>query len=422
MSKKSKDNDIFFENIKNRKMVLNKIYVYGCYSKKDIKNIRKSMNYDDSLFRMYDYILKMIKDTFKLNVEAERRKKELCYRFTQDNYDKPYSPLYEVYKLKSYKNEKLKSFFLIQQILNKEYLKKKHIEREGLTHNEIIDFLDEEINSIERGQEYFFNESTIYYHLKDLYEIGVLDKKSIKTNYVYSIKDNFFDRFDIKELEKLFCIIEFARGIVVPAVDGYFLSEKISNYFINKFSTDNILKNKNIFSFKGQTNHQLLDEEDVYTILKAINCKKRVSFKNKKKKVLGERPIEIQYDKLLGRWYLITEKGTNKLEVIENLKICDEDDKKEKYIKNRKQKKIVLEVYSEFTVEKILRERGNGKLSKIEEDLYEYEFFAEDVLEHLPWIRSLGEGVKVKKSDEHDLSERLFSEWKEIFNVYKNIQ
>ena len=421
MSKKSKDNDIFFESIKSRKMVLNKIYAYGCYSKKDIKNFRKSMNCDDSLFRMYDYILKMIKDVFKLNIEAERRKKELCYRFTQDNYDKPYSSLYEVYKLKSYTNEKLKSFFLIQQVLNKEYLKKRQIVRKGLTRNEIIDFLEEEINNVEREKEYFFNESTIYYHLEDLYEIGILEKKTIKKNYVYSIKDNFFDKFDIKELEKLFCIVEFARGIVVPAVDGYFFSEKISNYFIDKFSTDDIVKNRNIFSFKGQTNHQLLDEEDVYTILEAINCGKRVSFKNKKKKVLEERPIEIQYDKLLGRWYLITEKGINRLEMIENLKACDEDDKKEKYVKNKKQKKIVLEVYSEFTAQKILRERGNGKLSKIEENLYEYEFFAEDVLEHLPWIRSLGDGVKVKKSDEHKLSEKLCSEWEEMLNVYKNI-
>ena len=57
-------------------------------------------------------------------------------------------------------------------------------------------------------------------------------------------------------------------------------------------------------------------------------------------------------------------------------------------------------------------------MEKIDEDNYLFSIQVKRPYEMIPWIRSFGEVAKVRKSEVHDLSERIKEDWRNLANEY----
>ena len=72
-------------------------------------------------------------------------------------------------------------------------------------------------------------------------------------------------------------------------------------------------------------------------------------------------------------------------------------------------------------ISRIKCEGGKGKITRLDEYHHVYETEVIRPLEMIPWIRSFGSTVKVRRSSEHDLYERIKEDWEMALKKYDDI-
>lgn len=93
---------------------------------------------------------------------------------------------------------------------------------------------------------------------------------------------------------------------------------------------------------------------------------------------------------------------------------------------NEELKEIVIEFRFDedkepYILGRIEREGHGGKISRIEEGLYEYKIRLRDPNEMLPWIRSFGERAKVISSEGNNTIDTIANDWKRAVEKYESI-
>lgn len=71
-----------------------------------------------------------------------------------------------------------------------------------------------------------------------------------------------------------------------------------------------------------------------------------------------------------------------------------------------------------YLLRRIEKEGKWGVLSQLEENLYLFEISVSDPNEMVPWFKSFCDKVKVLKSDDHDLPDKIEADWRVALEKY----
>ena len=258
-----------FERIRG---YLDKIYLFGCYSRKNLAIIQgfSGSHVDDTI-----KLLKKL-DFFKNALAIQGRKKS--YNLLRKYSTSGQIPLADVYTLRNFFNdEDLFAYLWILAYLNDK-------------------------NSNGRSEFYLKvhcpfikNDNTFKARLDSLVEDGYI----YKDNDVYKLCNaNALSSLREVELYELYNLVQFASATTYPRVAGSFLLRTIEREIYRRTRSE--VNTESPYIMRHTTNRNVLDEVLVYQLLFAIEEKRWVR--------IGKEyllPIELRYDNRVGRWYCV---------------------------------------------------------------------------------------------------------------------
>lgn len=258
-----------FERIRG---YLDKIYLFGCYSRKNLAIIQgfSGSHVDDTM-----KLLKKL-DFFKNALAIQGRKKS--YNLLRKYSTSGQMPLSDVYTLRNFFNdEDLFAYLWILACLN-----------------------DKKTN----GRSEFYlrvkcpfvkNDNTFKARLESL----VADGYIYKDNDIYKLCNaNALSSLREVELHELYNLVQFASATTYPRVAGSFLLRTIERELYRRTRAE--INTESPYIMRHTTNRNVLDEVLVYQLLFAIEEKRWVR--------IGKEyllPIELRYDNRVGRWYCV---------------------------------------------------------------------------------------------------------------------
>lgn len=418
------------------------IYIYGCYSKDEIiaklTNVGKT-KYNDEIKRL----ISMYGSDFFKNEKIDKKKRP---NFSYDRYDNSANYLIKSYKIKTYTKNEYVNYTYILQILNQEL-------KEGLTLSDILNY----INSFFDNDDYI-NLSSLNRHCKDLLDIGFIKKQMDK----YLISDNFLDKLNEEELNTLIQTLYFYRGVAPLSSQAMFTIETLKEYLNDKFYKNddfenNVIKDnsnvEDIYIYKNVFLNNILNENDIYNILYAINNNNKLkiifTIKNKEFEIITV-PLKIISEYKDGRQYLlcydITKNCPNNIfidNIIKSEILEDKFDVKEfqstldliekSYSMTQlydlddplSAKPILVEVM--FSIEeeqynfiksRVLNTKRHGIIEEISNTQFLYKIEVLSPNEMIPYIRSFGKYAKVIPSKNHNLYEKINEDWSNLKEYY----
>lgn len=428
MKNKNSNNEksIHIRDFSRIKPLFSEIYIYGCYSKEDIiKNIHNvgKTKYTDEINR----ISEMFGEDFFANEKVEKLKRP---HFYYDRYYNIANYLIKSYKIKSYTEKEFRYYFYILQCIQCLDKPLEAIELQG----EIDSYFDEEIE---------IDRTTFKRKLDDLVEVGFVQEKDTK----YFPVNNFLEDLTEKELQSLIQALYFFRGITPLSSQGIFAIETIKEFI--KFKEIDV-KTKDIYLYVNSHFSNILNDNDIYNIICAINDSK--TLKITKEKVEFEAvPLKILEEHKYGRQYLLCydlskKRPTNILiNDISSCKITENSFNIEDYkssldlieksysmsqlyaLENPlEQKPVLVEVEFSFDNKKICHEvrekvittKRQGTVEQISDTNFVYKIEVLSPKEMIPYIRSFGHYAKVKKSEHHNLYEEINEDWSNLKKAY----
>lgn len=410
-----------YDTIRN---VLRHLYIYGCYSRDDFKNMGISgRKYDNERKR----ILNFINEKFVVEEYVSNTK---YIGLKNDMFKSARNFLVDSYMTKTISENYINYFFLIQQILNQSKV--------GLSSNEIIDYVSELIpkNTDEK--------STIIRMLRDMVNQGFIKEEKIKNKKIYSISDDFFKEFTIDEIIQIYYATDFYCSTSFISAPGYYLKDTIKKYL--KYERNYELNEKEIYLLKDNFLSRIIDDEIIINILNSIINNKdiKIYYRNNKKPIICV-PYKIITEFNYGRQYLLCEiiesnkvklfriDRINKIKENENIKMIYNPENYDEYIQNcwcvgfHEDKNNLIDIEIDFfiddnkeqyIIQRILKEGKWGQLNKIKEGEYVFKIKVSDARELIPWIRSFTGFAKVRKSEQHNLYELIEGDRKESLKNY----
>lgn len=308
------------------------------------------------------------------------------------------------------------------------------------------------------------DEKTVRSDLRYLEEIGVVRREAGGRPYRYVLNNDLTDCLSQKELIDLYEFVDIMANTQIPSVQGYLLRDNLKKALKSAVPEeewdDRLLEP---FSYKYHYDARILDEAHLYTLLRTIHLRKRISFqyfspKNRKSYSAKETnplfgretevrrestlPLKVVYDHQYGRWYLIgaAAKGRFvKFRMEGMIDIAEEQEAPEEYFALKKQKldeqmrhSWLIDTGETVTVRaKFYRPRGQadfiaervrlqgqwGEIVEENEDFFIYEIQVNGVTEIRPWLRGFGSSCEVLSPA--DLRQSFIDEWKEIGDYYE---
>ncbi|WP_037283985.1 helix-turn-helix transcriptional regulator [Saccharibacillus sacchari] len=308
------------------------------------------------------------------------------------------------------------------------------------------------------------DEKTIRSDLRYLEEIGVVRREPGGRPYRYVLNNDLTDCLSQKELIDLYEFVDIMANTQIPSVQGYLLRDNLKKALKSAVPEeewdDGLLEP---FSYKYHYDARILDEAHLYTLLRTIHLRKRISFqyfspKNRKSYSAKETnplfgretevrrestlPLKVVYDHQYGRWYLIgaAAKGRFvKFRMEGMIDIAEEQEAPDEYFALKKQQldeqmrhSWLIDTGETVTVRaKFYRPRGQadfiaervrlqgqwGQIVEENEDFFIYEIQVNGVTEIRPWLRGFGSSCEVLAPA--DLRQSFIDEWKEIGDYYE---
>lgn len=412
--------------------VLRYFYIYGCFSRNDLKKIISGRKYDNERRR----IIYSLKSEYIDDLNIIEGSKNI--RIVFDMFRIAGNFLADTYLISRFNRNDVVLFFLILQTLNGS--------KKALSINEILNSINEALPT----DEGLFEEITLRRKLDELVEEGLLaEKKLDKRTMAYSIYEDFFGDIPDEVFSSLFNGVSFFANVAPVSVPGFYLLETLSNYM--KYERGLKLPRENIFMYKHYHLHKIIDDEIISVVLQCLHRREKVRFDysiedNNKGTDVIVTPLKLVSDYLYGRQYLFAIENLGKkirlfrIDKIQNIEPAneasgdiDEYSRYEKYIekswcatmlKHNKLEKIEVEFRIDeekeyYIIERLKKEGKWGEIKRIEEGRYLYSIEVTDAGELIPWLRSFAGFVKVIDADGHNIGERLKNEWKETLEKYE---
>ncbi len=355
-------------------------FINGFKTRQDFAEKKSARTYDDEKRRVESWL----KEYIKYNNTKKGKTPYIfidCSKISEN-------PLYNAFYSKSFTNSQILLHFLILDILSG----------------------GEKLNISEIAEQIYYDidENTIRNKLKNYIDEGiVLVEKQGKTNY-YSLSTDRTDEY-FKEYAGLEDMIKFFSGTSEFGVIG-----------------DSILKSmdisNDIFLFKHNFIVHTLEDEILFYIITAINQKKNINVKkiskNGNESSYSLVPLKIHVSTQTGRRYLIAYRKklerivSERLDYIKEVKIASIEENYDTYMQgytqnadrcfsvsfgNRKDNKnnehisftIVADEKTErYVIDRLYREKRNGTVERIRENVYKYSAEVFDSNETLPWIKT----------------------------------
>lgn len=308
------------------------------------------------------------------------------------------------------------------------------------------------------------DEKTIRSDLRYLEEIGVARREPGGRPYRYVLNNDLTECLSPKELIDLYEFVDIMANTQIPSVQGYLLRDNLKKALKSTVPEDEwddgLLEP---FSYKYHYDARILDEAHLYTLLRTIHLRKRISFqyfspKNRKSYAAKETnplfgretevrrettlPLKVVYDHQYGRWYLIgaAAKGRFvKFRMEGMIDIAEEQEAPEEYFALKKQQldeqmrhswlidtgeavTVRAKFYrphgqADFIAERVRLQGQWGEIVEENEDFFIYEIQVNGVTEIRPWLRGFGSSCEVLAPA--DLRQSFIDEWKEIGDYYE---
>lgn len=416
------------KNYSTIRTILKYIAIYGCYEKEQMMdqcNI-SSRKYDNETRRCRLFCNKNNYLEIKNN-----RKKIIALKY--DRYQDTENFLVNSYKTKTFTKKDIHLHFLILQILSDKI--------NPISIEEILEqtcLIDEQLDT-----------SSLRLKLNEMSECGFVEKIN-EGNYVfYKLAQDLFEGFTTSEIIEIYDAISFYNKISPISVSGKFFQDTILAYL--QFERKDEYQGKDIFIFKNNYLYKIVDDHVVQIISNAYNQKNMISVEliSNKNNYYDVIPIKIISDYQYGRRYLF---GYNlslkkpvffRIDNIENVEILEEKfdvnkyDYLEKFLEhswcatlpsdldeNEEVHTIKVEIDCYFNenenyiLDRLKREKRWGRLSELSEGHWLFNIHVNDPIEMIPWIRSFGEHLRVRSSNNHNLGERINENWKEALKKY----
>lgn len=307
------------------------------------------------------------------------------------------------------------------------------------------------------------DEKTIRSDLRYLEEIGVVRRQLGGRPVRYVLNNDLTDCLSPKELIDLYEFVDIMANTQIPSVQGYLLRDNLKKALRSAVPEeqwdDGLLEP---FSYKYHYDARILDEAHLYTLLRTIHLRKRISFqyfspKNRKSYAAKETnplfgretevrrettlPLKVVYDHQYGRWYLIGAAGKGrfvKFRMEGMIDIAEDEDVPEAYftlkkdqLDERMRRSWLIDTGETVTVRaKFYRPHGQadfieervklqgqwGEIVEENEDFFVYEIEVNGTTEIRPWLRGFGSSCEVLAPA--DLRQSFIDEWKEIGDYY----
>ena len=422
------DSKLLIRDYSDIRDILRDIYIFGCFSRDDY--INKGMSgrkYDNEQRRITSYLPNKF---IKKKREGKRVLPYCSYNMTetQENF------LAETYRNKSFTMLDIMSYFFALTFLD---------DQQGMTLQELLEIIPEE------NDEVVYTKDNLRKKLDELIEKGLVITQKSGRKVLYRTVEDYLRIFETYELIDIYWLLEFEKNVSPVEMPYFFLQRKLRLYLY----ADRGIEMENIHAFQYKHNHlfNVLDNEVILDILKAIWSKKSIIIEYRfrenicKSKVV---PIRIIHECNHGRQYLLfydlsDEKAkTRRIDRILSTKIHEEisDDIWELAIKEGETEKSawctaglyddqdvvkiefnVDEEKEKYVLDRIEREGKNGILERVLPGTYLYTITVTDPLEMTPWIRSFGERAKVIYSKEGVLEKHLLEDYERAISKYESI-
>lgn len=308
------------------------------------------------------------------------------------------------------------------------------------------------------------DEKTVRGDLKYLEEVGVIVRLDGRRPYKYKAANDLINQLSDDELLDLFDYVDVIANTQVPSVQGYLLRETLKKALHKRgFNPDATETHR----YKYHYHSRILDEAHLYTIFRAIQLRKKLSFlylSPKKGKnyasqntnPLFEReteghvqsvlPIRVVYDHQYGRWYLIGHnarlgvvkfrmEGLTQIE--EGEAVSEEEFSQRLYVIEEQMKyswvtdtlrtvKVVARFYNpdrssaNFVRERVEAQGQWGTITEESDPTFLFEIMVNGIYEIKPWLRSFGSSCEVLEPAW--LRKEFIADWKEIQRYYEPVR
>lgn len=405
----------YHELIKNFNKVqdyIREFYVYGFKSRGEV-GYKSARTYDDIRRRIESWLGEYMSFT-----QSPSGKTQFI---SVDSRNVVHNPLYQAFKTSTFsQNDVLLHFFLLDFMEEKTWL----------SIREILDKLqDDYFNYMQ--QEILIDERTVRNKLNAYAKLGILQKtKGTRNQDFYALAENKIDLASWKDA------IEFFAEVGPLGVIGSCLLDK-----------KELALGESSFWYKHHYILFALESEIVESILEGISNKKYIEvtlFKNHKNLRKEVYPVKIYVSTQNGREYLLCYydgrhglsfirldniKSVQVKEVCENYQDYDIQYRKSKpYIwgavvgsdKSISHVEITIRVgkKEDFILQRLNREKRNGRVCKINDITYKYVVDTYDAMELVPWIRTfIGRILKIE-SDNPELEKLFRKDLEELYDMY----
>lgn len=364
----------FYKQFETIRIIIRRLYLYGCYSRDDFKNIVSGRKFDNELKRA-----KMVLSPD--NIVQTYKGKSKYTSINHDYFIEENNILYNTYLAKAFKQNEFLLYFYILQTLDDIPLSLSEVEMN----------LSEFIPDIDRA--------TIRNHLDKMCDEGYLISTILKNKKMYALAPDVLSGITRDEYSELLNAVSFYMNTRTEQMAGQYCYDTIRE-------ASNI-NHRIPFVFKHKFLHQILDEEVLQEILSAIDKKKSINFEYNGSKRENITPYKIKEDLYFGRQYLIGFNISNsrlsifRIDKISNVEKSDIyaeiSDDISKYCwcvswkPTHESVSITFDfnhLTDEYLIRRLYRDKQHGKIEKTSESTYVFSIEITDPIEMVPYLRT----------------------------------
>jgi hypothetical protein len=396
----------FTELIKNFEKIRDftrDFFVYGFKSRNDYNKL-SARSYDNERRRIESYLNELIVKN------QDNRGKTIS--ISSNTIAKTSNPLFKIWQTKSFTKNDCFLHFVILDILSM---------HESFNVAEITERISECYITESNANEPI-DTMTIRNKLNEYTKLGILESTKRGKTLYYSLVSDTLSSINSDTLENLNSALSFYKNVMPAGFIGHSINNINDGHFIYK---------QIFFS-------QILDDDILLQILRAIDNKQIVTLT-----MVGSRsnlnrkatfvPLKVLVNTKTGRRYIAVYNIGNKrfstirLDYIKDVifgdahpeycSICTEHELRMKNsfsithqntekLHNVKMLLNIDEATEQYMLERIRREGKHGIVTKIDNNLFEYNIDVADTTEMVPWLRTfIGRIVKLEGSENHVISQ-----------------
>ncbi len=409
----------FSELIKNfdkTRDYMRDFFVFGYKTRSDFQ-LKSPRTYDNEKRRIESWLGDLI--------QFDTTKKGKQVSISLDSRQLSTNPLYKAYKSKSFTNNDIKLHFFLLDLLNGS---------EPLSVDDITDLI---CNTYKE----YFEPQTIRLKLREYVSEGIISQTKCGKAYQYKLSEMFPDTL---------C----SRYKDFPEMLGFF-SEVAPFGVVGSFLMDQLNLKNGTFIFKHPFIVHTLEDNILLQLIKAIDEKRVVEIVNFSKKlkqtIIRATPLKIYVSTQTGRRYVVmylpfTKRFTAfRLDNIKSVKALETDDNFDEYTNNLHKNapmcwgvsfgtvrcseqsesfRMILHIDEKNerdVLERLLREKRNGMVERIDKNTFAYSTSIFDTNEMMNWVKTFigrivsleGANLPVIQKFHHDI-ERMKHLYEEV--------